>query len=285
MGENFFTSSDLYTDGLAEDYGLKWSRTRPAIAFISKNKEVESFNETIINVSEGGSSVDLKYDQIVLSSGINKTIAFNLQRGLEVSRLEGTVLEAFYENVTGISTTSILNKVTETNVSIFFISSDTMDRLGNVSIPQEDKDIITSLVNSTSDVFAIVPNGSIQIGNWTGIGYVIVDGKTGAGKYLISGGLAGGATDGIVGKAKGVGCGILTLIESDPATAIVPLLLLLGVACAGGVAFTGPVSFAFCAAVFTTGGLYAEYPPAKLAMDLAVGAIVVKIKDEVECPN
>jgi hypothetical protein len=195
MGENFFTSSDLYTDGLGDQVGARWARVGPATLFVTKDKRVESFNGTPMNVTEGGTSVDLKYDRIVADSARNTTISFNIQRGFTLSGYEGSVLELFYQSITGISTTSILNKAIETNISVFFIANDTLERLENLSIPQEDKEIIEALLNGSSDVFAIVPNNTIQIGNWTGTGYAIIDGRSGAGKYLISGGLNGGSPD------------------------------------------------------------------------------------------
>jgi hypothetical protein len=39
---------------------------------------------------------------------------------------------------------------------------------------------------------AIVPERNIDVGPWRGVGYIVRDEATGAGGYLISGGLAGG---------------------------------------------------------------------------------------------
>jgi hypothetical protein len=227
--------------------GARWARVGPATLFVTKEKRVESFNGTPMNVTEGGTSVDLKYDQIVADSDKNTTISFNVQRGFTLSGYEGTVLEIFYENVTGISTASLFNKAIQTNVSIFFVANDTLDRLDNISIPQGDKDIIKSLVNASSEVFAVVPNGSVQIGNWMGVGYVIVDRNSGTGKYLISGGLNGGSTDKPTpeGLSKTQSCVILAL-----AVGIGAPLVVINVACV--VAIFTPEGVLFCTRLFRT---------------------------------
>jgi hypothetical protein len=254
---------------------------------VTKEKRVESFNGTPMNVTEGGTSVDLKYDQVVSSSSANKSIAFNFQRGLAVSGFEGTILEKFYQNVTGISTISLWNKAIETNVSIFFITNDTMDRLDNVSIPQGDKDIIISLINSSTSFFAIVPNGSIQIGSWSGVGYAIIDAESGAGKYLISGGLEGGVVDKVTGKVKSGFCGVLTITEN-----IELIILIFALACAGSAAVivgTRAPHPALVAAVLTTCSaaryliLQYEKVPEDPTGGLIYGDLIKQAKDQVGC--
>ena len=39
----------------------------------------------------------------------------------------------------------------------------------------------------------LAPETAIDLGSWTGVGYILQDEETGDGAYLISGGLAGGA--------------------------------------------------------------------------------------------
>jgi len=195
IGQNFFSSSNFYTDGQADSFGLRWARTTPAIAFVVKNRKAESFGNIPVSVKNSGSSVDLKFDQIVTSADKTTATVFNLQRGIAVSGYEGAVLEMFYSNVTGISATKILNDAVAQNTSLYFISNDTIERLDYISIPQGDKEIIRTLLQQSPNYFVIIPQTTAQITNWSGIGYIIIDGKTGAGRYLISGGLAGGNTD------------------------------------------------------------------------------------------
>jgi len=74
------------------------------------------------------------------------------------------------------------------------INQSNIAQLESLSISEGDKQVIKSLVERSSDYLAIVPVNTLNVGNWNGIGYIIFDSKTGAGKYLISGGLSGGST-------------------------------------------------------------------------------------------
>ncbi len=196
LGLNFFLRSDYYTDGLADFSGLRWVRANPGIAFITKERNVQNFGDAPISVEGGGTSIDLKYDHVSLSSDKNDTIDFNLQRGFTVSGFEGTVLEEIY-NVTSISTLTIFNKAITENIPIHIITKDTLDKLNLLDISSSDKNIIRELLNKSSLYYALVPENNSQIGNWHGNGYIIIDIETGAGKYLIYGGLAGGITSDI----------------------------------------------------------------------------------------
>lgn len=206
IGSNFFLSSDFYTDTLADSYNTRWTRVRPGMVFVTKESKVEHFEGVPIVVSNGGTSVDLKHDQVALSAGKNKTVEFNLRRGLTVSGYEGSALKSFYEGVTGISTIEILNRAIADGVPVYFLTQNSLERLDYLSIPNSDKEVIRELLLSSSSYFAIVPARGIQIGNWNGVGYAIIDPETGAGKYLLSGGLAGGATDKITEYIKKLIC-------------------------------------------------------------------------------
>ena len=194
IGSHFFLSSDYHTDQQSEGFGIRWARTSPAVLFVTKENLVESFNGTPISVSNGGTSNDLKYDSIVSSDDSSLAASFNLLRGFAVSGFEGTSLENFYDNVTGISAVYLLGKAIDGNVSVYIISNDTIDRLDNLSISQYDKEIIRELLQKSPTLFAMIPESPSQTGNWSGIGYAIIDSITGETKYLISGGLSGGGT-------------------------------------------------------------------------------------------
>jgi hypothetical protein len=215
IGSNFFLSSDFYTDALADSYNIKWTRAKPGLVFVTKDSRVEQFDGVPISVSNGGTSVDLKHDQIALSVGKNEGSGFNLQRGLRVSGFEGTTLEVFYD-VIGISTASILNKATSEGVPIYFISQENIESLDLLSIPSGDREIIRDLLLQSPNYFAIVPEDTVRVGNWSGVGYMVIDGETGAGKYLISGGLAGGSTNDKtedIGLLKKVKCSTLSVLQ------------------------------------------------------------------------
>jgi len=193
IGIYFSHSSDFLTNYLANSYKIKWGRSKPAITFVTKDVSVESFGGIAVSVRNSGTNLDLKFDQIVTSGAKNEAITFNVQRGFVVSAFESIALEQFY-NTTAVSTARLLYRAMQNNVTIYTINQSNIAQLESLSISEGDKQVIKSLVERSSDYLAIVPVNTLNVGNWNGIGYIIFDSKTGAGKYLISGGLSGGST-------------------------------------------------------------------------------------------
>ena len=248
MGLSLFQSSDYRTDLQADIFGIKWARVRPGVVFVTKENYVESFDGIPTTVTNGGTSVDLKFDQIVTSADRDEGAAFNIERGFSISGFEGTALEDFYVNVTGISAAYILNKALAENISMYFISNDTIERLDNLSIPQGDKEIIQGLLQQSPTNVVMIPANTTQVGNWSGVGYVIFSSDTGAAKYLISGGLAGGATDKKTSSSNLDECSKSSLmIAVNYVIVMVSIIVFLGV-CGS----LGPVSAGLCYAVTIT---------------------------------
>jgi hypothetical protein len=217
VGSHFFFRGDYYSDGLAEQFGSRWARTKPAVAFVSKSKSVSTFEGNPLTVADGGTSFDLKLDQVTSSIKEESLVIFNFERGSALSALEGEMFEEFYNISSGISAGSILTTAVERNISIYFISNSTVERLNYLSIPQADKVVIKSILQDNPLLLAIVPQNIIEIGDWSGIGYELIDIRSGAGKYLLSGGLSGGYCSNPEGcnRIKKL-CPILDIIKVPP---------------------------------------------------------------------
>ena len=107
------------------------------------------------------------------------------------SALEHGIFEQLY-SVPSVSTVKILQLANEQGIAIYNINASNVEAiLPRLQVSQEVKDAIRNAVAQGREV--IIPERNIQYYNWTGVGYIVLDPETGAGAYMISGGLAGGS--------------------------------------------------------------------------------------------
>ena len=117
--------------------------------------------------------------------------AFMMSSGTIGSALEHAIFEQLY-NVSSVSTIKILNVASTQGIPIFSINrSNVGEVLPKLELSPSVKDAIINAVNSGKVVIA--PQREITHYNWTGAGWIVLDPETGAGAYMISGGLAGGS--------------------------------------------------------------------------------------------
>jgi len=116
---------------------------------------------------------------------------FMVQKGLYSSNLEHFA----FEELTGfdsVSTVRLLNLANQQNVPIYSINNENSYRVGELQISSGDRQDIMNAIYAGKTV--VVPKTEIQYIDYSGIGYAVVDSETGAGAYMISGGLSGGST-------------------------------------------------------------------------------------------
>jgi len=148
--------------------------------------------------SSGGITLDV--DRFIsapfsISGDKNSPISFVKGSGFLGSALEFAVPEQVWKssNIRGISTTKVLELANQNNIPIFRINEQNLVQiLPQLSITQAVKNDIVNVINAGKEV--TIPQQEIAIGSWSGIGYIVEDPNTGAAAYLISGGLAGGAS-------------------------------------------------------------------------------------------
>jgi hypothetical protein len=122
-----------------------------------------------------------------------KVLEYMKQSGMQGSYLEGSVFDQLHPGpgIRGISSIHLIRAAMAQEVPIYRItsanSSAVMPLLQLSS--QVESDIATA-VNQGKTVLA--PERNVDIGLWSGVGYIIQDETTGGGAYLISGGLSGG---------------------------------------------------------------------------------------------
>jgi hypothetical protein len=129
-----------------------------------------------------------------LDGNKDKSIQFMLNSGANSSALEHSVPEQLFstpENpAQGISAVKALQLANEQGIPIYTINQTNI----NMILPQLQLDAgtiadIQSAVNAGKVV--TVSKTDITFNGWTGCGYIVIDPTTGAGAYMISGGMNG----------------------------------------------------------------------------------------------
>lgn len=121
-----------------------------------------------------------------------KDFQFMQIAGANASGAEHGVFEIL-QNAQAVSAVKLFTEANNRGVPILRIdASNASELLQQVTTSQEVIADIASAVQAGKSV--IVTKDDVTVGQWTGAGYVVFDQQTGAGAYLIKGGLAGGGT-------------------------------------------------------------------------------------------
>jgi hypothetical protein len=151
------------------------------------------------DVSFDGFVMDIQHlmSQTVDRNGDNEArVAFNRTVGPRISALEHIVPEEIFgvhDNPDGgISAVKVLALATMEGQRLFSITQANLDLvMPQLQIDDATKSDIRNAVNRGMEV--TVSESSISHGGWQGVGYVVIDPTTGAGGYMISGGINGGS--------------------------------------------------------------------------------------------
>jgi hypothetical protein len=128
-----------------------------------------------------------------LNGNKDKERAFILSKGLISSALEHIVFEALHEGSKGMSALKALMVASELGIPVYKVDlTNSQNILPKLQVSPEILKDISNAINSEKEV--IIPERNFQYNAWSGNGYIILDPETGAGTYMISGGLAGGST-------------------------------------------------------------------------------------------
>lgn len=107
------------------------------------------------------------------------------------SGLEDGIIQQVYR-VEAISAVKAIHHANLQGLKIYNITQNNLAAvLPALQVSADVKADITSAINAGKEV--LVPERTIQVNQWNGVGYIVTDPLTGAGAYLISGGLSGGS--------------------------------------------------------------------------------------------
>ena len=168
---------------------------QPSEALVSADVIPTYLFGTVSKVDEGGVSIDVKRDidiPLPIDGNMDRSIDYMNVSGLGSSSWESSILGGFF-SVPTVSAVKLLNSAYKQGIPIYTITS------GNINsiIPQlqVDPQVISAIqdaINAGKEV--IISKTNIQYYDWNGVGYIVYDPATGAGGYMISGGLMGAGT-------------------------------------------------------------------------------------------
>jgi hypothetical protein len=179
--------------------------------------------------------VDRQYSLVkALDGDKDRPKQFFLQSGINGSALEHSVPEQLWSTPTepayGISAVKALKIANDQGIPIYTINQTNIDTiLPQLQIDEDAKTDIRNAVSAGKEV--TVSKTNITYNGWTGCGYIIIDPDTGAGAYMISGGMSGGVLAMYFGAFLMI-VGLFTVTTTGPMAPIGFLMIL-----AGSVAF------------------------------------------------
>jgi len=140
---------------------------------------------------------DLKAVEVVAGHALPSTIHDSRQLFMELSGLQGSILEnRVLEDdfkVESISTAKLMALANTNGISLLTIDHNNLDDI-LPTLPFADT-IKEDIANAVNQHLAIrIPNSEIVYEDWTGIGYIKEDGKTGESGWMLSGEIAGSMT-------------------------------------------------------------------------------------------
>jgi hypothetical protein len=154
-------------------------------------------------VAPGGMYIDVDRN---IASVVSKTgekqdeLSFMLATGSLESAMEHGIYEQFL-GIPSVSTIKVLEEANNRGIPIYTLTSQNIaEVLPKLKVSSTVKNDIKNSVNQGRIV--TIPEEEIQYFDWNGTGYLVMDPKTGAAGYMISGGAAGGSTSLVVDIAS-----------------------------------------------------------------------------------
>lgn len=150
------------------------------------------------NVSFSGLNMDadLLLSVVKAQDGNSETVKqYMLSSGMTSSALEHSIPEQLFSSaerpVEGVSTVKALAAANNNGIPIYTVTQANIGAvMGQLQLSQEVKQDLANAVNAGKIV--TVSKSSVSYNGWTGAGYIIINPETGAGAYMITGGLSGG---------------------------------------------------------------------------------------------
>lgn len=192
----FWMLHDAEDQVAANQFGIAVQRV-PSVGMFAAPLQVRYFFGLPRSGSYLARIMDVKRVLVAASSNDrSRTTAFMKQAGMQGSYLEGAVFDLLFghEQGTGVSAVRLLQEANERGMPIYRITQQNLALiLPRLVIDSEARSDIVQAVNAGKE--ALVSEREIARAQWSGVGYIIQDPATGAGAYLIKGGLNGGAED------------------------------------------------------------------------------------------
>ncbi len=210
LGDLLFTMALSYygeldfIDHIAEKAkGVKAIRL-PSEAIFSLELKVNSFFGVPLSASQGGLAMDVDRTMSLVKAfdgNSNKPKEYFQSSGLNGSVLEHSVPEQLFSTqqnpMNAISAVKALQIANDQGIPVYTINQSNINYvLPQLQLDGETISDIQNAVNAGKEV--TVSKTDISFNGWTGCGYIIIDPVTGAGAYMISGGMSGAFVIGVI---------------------------------------------------------------------------------------
>ncbi len=212
-GKLYFVQVDIADRIAAELYDVNSTRSLSE-GITGYEVRPTSLYGMVTGITEGSLYIDVDTDAhsvVSLNGDKDAPREYMFSTGMISSLYESTVWEELtgYESV---STISILAKAQEENIDILLISKGNLDtEIEKLNTDETTKQAVINAANSGKVV--TIPAEDVIIGDWHGTGYIVANPETGAGEYMICGGLNGGSVNGCTNN-RSVMC-MLCIGDSD----------------------------------------------------------------------
>ncbi|MEW6104432.1 MAG: hypothetical protein AB1630_11575, partial [bacterium] len=211
-GEGLLLPDDLLGEllwGIAQTYWCELDATNKVVARMLGISSIRYPSEGMVftnlstsyvfgipeKVNLEGLSIDIDRDlesPFAKDGNLNKRTTYVIQSGMNGSMLEHSIFEQMLK-IESVSAVKIMQIANSQGIPVYQLTKDNISQV--LPILQVSSDVKSDLQDSiNAGKVVTIPRSNITYNGWNGIGYIILDPDTGAGAYMISGGLAGGGT-------------------------------------------------------------------------------------------
>jgi hypothetical protein len=200
-GLTYWTAHDSFDYFAATALAVRAVRL-PSVAIVKAGLEPRYFFGIARTASYSGRTLDARRVSVAaVSASADSLRAFMIQSGTQGSQWEASSFNVLFSGPQGkaLSSTEYLTYAALQGVPIHAVTAANLEAV--LPLLQVSAAVREDIVNSSQAGFlALVPQRDINVRGELGIGYILLDQQTGAGAYLLEGGLNGG---------KDPGCGPL----------------------------------------------------------------------------
>jgi hypothetical protein len=193
---SYYVEYDMIDQMQAKMMGVVIARV-PSEAVFSVSMNVSYMFGAATNVSVAGLKMDVQRNLELIGAvdgNGNNVVQYMLASGQNSSILESSVPEQLFSTpdnpVQGISAIKAIQIANDEGIPIYTVNQSNISTV----LPQLQlaSDVISDIQNAVNaGEIVTVPQREITFNGWTGVGYIIIVPTTGAGAYMISGGLGG----------------------------------------------------------------------------------------------
>lgn len=171
----------------------------PSIGIVASPLSVNYFMGIVRSATYKGRHIDISHKLIGAAGDHGAVIRFMQQAGIQGSNFEAEVFERVFGRQHGgaYSATRLITEAVRQGITVHQIDSANAAAIESLNVPVDIKSEVRNAVQMGKLV--VIPEKEPIISNWSGLGYVILDPESGAGAYLINGGLNGGQDPGDCG--------------------------------------------------------------------------------------